>query len=124
RNFYRLEQTKYNSVKSEIINWKLDYTDIDNFQYVPLMKTDISLENSKEKIIIDAKYYRETMALNYNREKIKSNNLYQLFSYLLNQEDGTEKCNSAKGILLYPTIDKEFDLSYNYKNHIIEIKTL
>lgn len=124
RNFYRIEQSKYNTVKSEIINWNFDYTDIDSFQYVPLMKTDISLENSEEKIIIDAKYYRETMSINYNKEKIKSNNLYQLFSYLLNQEDGTEKCNTAKGILLYPTIEKEFDLSYKYRNHNIEIKTI
>lgn len=124
RNFYRLEQTKYNSVKSEIINWQFDFTDIDSFQYVPLMKTDISLENSEEKIIIDAKYYRETMSLNYNKEKIKSNNLYQLFSYLLNQEDGTKKCNTAKGILLYPTIETEYNLSYKYKEHNIEINTI
>jgi 5-methylcytosine-specific restriction enzyme subunit McrC len=124
RNFYRLEQTKYNTVKSEIINWKFDYADIDSFQYVPLMKTDITLENSEEKIIIDAKYYRETMSLNFDREKIKSNNLYQLFSYLLNQEDNTEKSNTAKGILLYPTIEKEYDLSYKYREHYIEIKTV
>lgn len=124
RNFYRLEQTKYNTVKSEIINWKFDYKDIDSFQYVPVMKTDITLENSEEKIIIDAKYYRETMTLNFDRQKIKSNNLYQLFSYLLNQENETAKSKTAKGILLYPTIEKEFDLSYNYKDHHIEIKTI
>jgi len=124
RNFYRIEQTKYRTVKSEIINWNFDYTDIDSFQYVPIMKTDITLENAEQKIIIDAKYYRETMSLNYNREKIKSNNLYQLFSYLLNQEDGTAKNESARGVLLYPTIEKEYDLNYTYKNHKIEIKTL
>lgn len=124
RNFYRIEQTKYRTVKSEIINWNFEYTDIDSFQYVPVMKTDITLENTEQKIIIDAKYYRETMSLNYDKEKIKSNNLYQLFSYLLNQEDGTVKSKTARGILLYPTIEKEYDLSYAYKSHQIEIKTL
>ena len=124
RNFYRIEQTKYRTVKSEIINWNFDYTDIDSFQYVPVMKTDITLENAEQKIIIDAKYYRETMSLNYDKEKIKSNNLYQLFSYLLNQEDGTIKNEKARGVLLYPTIEKEYDLSYAYKSHQIEIKTL
>lgn len=124
RNFYRIEQTKYRTVKSEIINWNFDYTDIDSFQYVPVMKTDITLENAEQKIIIDAKYYREPMSINYNQKKIKSNNLYQLFSYLLNQEDDTKKCNTAKGILLYPTIETEYNLSYIYKEHNIEINTI
>lgn len=88
------------------------------------METDITLEDYAEKIIIDAKYYRETMTINYDKEKIKSNNLYQLFSYLLNQEDKTLKTINAKGILLYPTIEKEYDLQYKYKSHMIEIRTI
>ena len=122
RNFYRIEQNKFNIVKSEIINWQLQ--SIDDSRYLPQMKTDITLINKHEKIIIDAKYYRETMSLNYDKEKIKSNNLYQLFSYLLNQEDNSERNNLATGILLYPTIEKEYDLHYRYKSHDIQIKTL
>jgi 5-methylcytosine-specific restriction enzyme subunit McrC len=64
------------------------------------------------------------MIINYDKEKIKSNNLYQLFSYLLNQEDDTPKTINAKGILLYPTIEKDYDLQYKYKNHKIEIRTI
>lgn len=88
------------------------------------MKTDITLANNNEKIIIDAKYYRETMSINYDTEKVKSNNLYQLFSYLLNQEDNSEMNNLAKGILLYPTIENEYNLHYRFKSHDIEMKTL
>lgn len=47
-----------------------------------------------------------------------------ILDYLLNQEDGTVKNETAKGILLYPTIKKEYDLNYAYKKHPIEIKTL
>lgn len=124
RNFYRIEQNKFNIVKKENIDWQFDYGDVDSHQFIPKMETDITLENDKEKIIIDAKYYRETMVINYDKEKIKSNNLYQLFSYLLNQENNTPKTETAKGILLYPTIEKEYDLQYKYKNHHIEIKTI
>ncbi|SDL59778.1 5-methylcytosine-specific restriction endonuclease system specificity protein McrC [Kriegella aquimaris] len=122
RNFYKIEQKKFNIVKSEIINWQLE--SMMDSRYLPQMKTDITLINKHEKIIIDAKYYRETMSFNYDTEKIKSNNLYQLFSYLLNQEDNTERNNLAKGILLYPTIEKEYNLNFRYKRHNIEIKTL
>ncbi len=124
RNFYRIEQSKYNIVKKETIDWQFECDEKDSFQFVPKMETDITLESNSEKIIIDAKYYRETMIINYDKEKIKSNNLYQLFSYLLNQEDTTEKTINAKGILLYPTIEKDYDLQYKYKAHKIEIKTV
>lgn len=124
RNFYRIEQNKYNIVKKESIYWQFESDTLDSFQFVPKMETDITLENNTEKIIIDAKYYRETMIINYDKEKIKSNNLYQLFSYLLNQEDNTPKTVNAKGILLYPTIEKDYDLQYKYKTHTIEIRTI
>ena len=124
RNFYRIEQNKYNIVKKESIDWQFESDEVDSYQFVPKMETDITLENNTEKIIIDAKYYRETMIINYDKEKIKSNNLYQLFSYLLNQEDNTPKTINAKGILLYPTIEKDYDLQYKYKTHSIEIKTV
>ena len=124
RNFYKIEQSRYNTVKQENINWLFECDELESFQFVPKMKTDITLENNSEKIIIDAKYYRETMIINYDKEKIKSNNLYQLFSYLLNQEDNTPKTVNAKGILLYPTIEKDYDLQYKYKNHKIEIRTI
>jgi 5-methylcytosine-specific restriction enzyme subunit McrC len=124
RNFYRLEQKKFPVVKGESIIWQFEETDSIGKEFLPQMKTDISLENDSEKIIIDAKYYRETLITNFEKEKIKSNNLYQLFSYLLNQRDGTEKNQKAKGILLYPSIQKEYNLKYRYQGHDIEIRTV
>ena len=124
RNFYRLEQNKYRTVKKEIIKWQFDNTDNESYQYLPQMETDITLENEKDKIIIDAKFYRETMILNYDKERIKSANLYQLFSYLLNQQDTTSKSKNATGILLYPTIENDYNLNFKYKEHKIQIRTV
>lgn len=124
RNFYKIEQTKYKTVKKEIIKWQFDCAESTSYQYLPQMETDITLENDQEKIIIDAKFYRETMTLNYDKAKIKSANLYQLFSYLLNQHNSNTKTRNATGILLYPTIEKDYDLSFNYKEHSIQIRTI
>ena len=124
RNFYRIEQQKYKIVKKEIIKWQFGHPDIDSYQYLPQMETDITLENEEEKVIIDAKYYRETMTLNYDKERIKSTNLYQLFSYLLNQQDGSGKTEKTTGILLYPTIEKDYDLNFKYNEHSIQIRTV
>lgn len=124
RNFYRIEQNQYNSVKKETIKWRFDNTDSESNQYLPQMETDITLENYESKIIIDAKFYRETMTLNYDKERIKSNNLYQLFSYLINQEDHDTKTQKATGILLYPTIEKEYNLNYIFNEHKVQIRTV
>ncbi len=124
RNFYKIEQLKYKTVKKETIRWQFDNTDNESYQYLPQMETDITLENDCEKIIIDAKFYRETMTVNYDKERIKSANLYQLFSYLLNQQDGSLKTQNAKGILLYPTIETDYNLNFKYYNHNIQIRTV
>ncbi len=124
RNFYKIEQHKYRTIKKETIKWQFDNTDEESYQYLPQMETDITLENDEEKIIIDAKFYRETMTINYNKERIKSANLYQLFSYLLNQQDGSLKTQNAKGILLYPTIETNYNLNFKYRNHNIQIRTV
>lgn len=124
RNFYRLEQWKYRIVKKESINWQFEIADNDSYQFLPDMETDITLENETEKVIIDAKYYSETMVVHFDKARIKSANLYQLFSYLLNQEDGSSKTKTATGILLYPTIETDYNLDYRYFGHNILIRTI
>ena len=96
----------------------------DSLQYLPQMETDISLENDTEKIIIDAKFHKETMMVNYGKEKIKPTNLYQLFSYLLNQQGQDPKTINATGILLYPAIEQEYNLDFKYYDHNIHIRTV
>lgn len=122
-NFYKRELPSW-KVRREHINWRLTSQSDTDHKYLPLMKTDITLEKPTEKIIIDAKYYRETLASRYDQEKIKSVNLYQLFSYLLNQEDSTPRSKTTRGILLYPQIEQAYDLSYMYKDHPVQIRTV
>lgn len=125
RNFYRIEQNIFPIVRVENIRWQFSSVNKNNAQFLPTMETDITLENEREKVIIDTKFYRETMSINFDKEKIKSDNLYQIFSYLLNQRrDDNSKTLNAKGVLLYPTIEKDFDLLFIYKNHEIQIRTV
>ena len=124
RNFYKMEQNKFKIVKKETITWQFSNTDNESCEYLPQMETDITLENEDEKIIMDAKFYRETMTVNYGKERIKSANLYQLFSYLLNQQDSSVKTQNAKGILLYPTIETNYNLNFKYQHHDIQIRTV
>lgn len=123
RNFYSIEQTKY-KVRRENIYWQFQAVNETNAQFLPLMQTDITLESSESKIIIDAKFYKEALKANWGKEKINSSNLYQLFSYLINQRSQDSKTQNAIGILLYPTVQNEYELDYKFENHKISIKTV
>jgi 5-methylcytosine-specific restriction enzyme subunit McrC len=123
-NFYKIELKGLYKVRRESISWQFSYEDLSHSNFIPGMMTDITLENDNKKIIIDTKYYQETLAERFERKKIKSANLYQLFSYLLNQEENTAKNKNASGILLYPKIEEDYNLSYKYNTHPIFIKTI
>ena len=124
RNFYKIEQQRFRIVRKEIIKWQFDEANDTSIEFLPRMETDITLENKETKVIIDAKYYRETMTVNFDKERIRSANLYQLFSYLINQRDGTPKTQNASGVLLYPTVEKDYDVDFMYQGHNIQIRTV
>lgn len=122
--FYQREQNQF-TVKRDRITWNFQTADPISAQHLPTMNTDITLRKPNQKIIIDAKFYQNTMLNHYGKERIHSENLYQIFSYLLNQENPAEaESLSAKGILLYPTITREYDLFYQFQQHPIEIRTV
>ena len=100
------------------------------YRLLPMMETDVTLYNprTKKKIILDAKYYKETLASRYGEGgKIRREHLSQILTYVMNQENDTAPhTKDTKGILVYPTINTELDVSYVYKdtNHIIRVSTV
>jgi 5-methylcytosine-specific restriction enzyme subunit McrC len=115
RNFYKIEVPEA-TVFREDLRWKMAG---ETHQFLPKMQTDISIKINDRKLIIDAKYYKETLQKYYDSEKIHSQNLYQLFAYLKNQEN-----ELAEGILIYPTIQKSLSLTYTHEGHTIRIETI
>lgn len=123
KNFYAVEQKHY-GVKSEEIRWDAVSDEESDMAYLPIMKTDISLTKNDKKIIIDTKYYKQTMQLNWGTEKVHSGHLYQLTSYLSNIEGRGFPDNETEGILLYPTINKPLDLNYKIQGRRVRVKTI
>ena len=115
RNFYKIEVPEA-KVFREDLQWKMAG---ETHQFLPKMQTDISIKINDRKLIIDAKYYKETLQKYYDSEKIHSQHLYQLFAYLKNQEN-----IKAEGILIYPTVQKSLSLTYTHEGHTIRIETL
>ena len=123
RNFYKREQSNY-SVGREVIDWQFEELAGGDNAFLPKMETDISLVSSNKKIIIDTKYYKETLQSYYDSEKIHSTNLYQLFAYLKNVENKDVLSSNCQGVLLYPTIDNDIKLDYKHGNHKVSVRTI
>ncbi|MDT3988982.1 5-methylcytosine-specific restriction endonuclease system specificity protein McrC, partial [Staphylococcus aureus] len=75
----------------------------------------------------DAKFYKNTLNNYYDTKKIHSTNLYQIFTYVKNQQlNLKKKAMQVSGMLLYAKTDENIDL--NNKFHMsgsqIIIKTL
>lgn len=82
RNFFRIEQAQYKVTPLQM-RWDA-VADENNLQMLPLMRTDIHLENADRHIIIDTKYYYDALQPHHGKRSLRSENLYQLFSYLKN----------------------------------------
>lgn len=127
RNFYKIELAKeypvYTVKGSEYIYWDVKNTDDGDVKHLPVMKTDISLKTPSTYIIIDTKYAKDAFQ-SYYKKTVKSKDLYQLFAYLKNIEKRGSEFIDCKGILLYPTVDKDLDLQYEIQGHKISVRTI
>lgn len=123
--FFQKEQSQY-WVRREQIRWQWQATqDPQHLNYLPLMETDLTLESPARKIIIDAKYYRYPLGgSRFEADKLVSANLYQLSSYLLNQEHRDERSKVATGMLIYPQTEAPLRLDYRFGEHDILVRSV
>ena len=107
--YYRTHHTYLTEVKAGQVKWNLDPdTDQNMIQFLPAMQTDIMLVLKEKILIIDAKYYSQTMQQQFDKYTLHSKNVYQIFAYVKNQ-DPQQKGNVG-GILLYAKTDEPITL--------------
>ncbi|MCX7749209.1 MAG: 5-methylcytosine-specific restriction endonuclease system specificity protein McrC [Clostridia bacterium] len=121
-HYYR-KHYPYLLVSASQIDWNVDDGFID---FLPIMKTDITIEYGGKTLIIDAKYYSRTLQTNslYNSQTFHSGNLYQIFTYVKNRD--TANSGNVSGVLLYAKTDEEITPDHNYSmgGNRISVKTL
>ncbi len=121
--YYRKEYPKLTVAASQI-PWAVD----DGIrEMLPVMQSDIMLSYKDTVLIIDAKYYENTTQEQFGVHTLRSNNLYQIFTYVKNKdEEFGEKSHTVSGMLLYARTDEiiQPDQSYNMSGNKIDVKTL
>lgn len=108
--FYKKERPDLHA-QAKKINWALDD---DVSEFLPEMKSDIMLERDNKILIIDAKYYENhSMQSYFDRKKLISENMYQIFTYVKNKQE-EDKSKTVSGMLLYAKTDEKIYPKKNY----------
>jgi 5-methylcytosine-specific restriction enzyme subunit McrC len=123
RNFFRMHLVNCN-VQAERLSW---FDELGSAN-VPSMLTDISIISKAapfRRMIIDTKYsVSALMETPHGGKKFKSENLYQIYSYLRTQEHLSEAHRSAIGLLLYPTNGYDVRQEMLVQGHRINVATI
>jgi len=123
RNFYDHEQSQF-QVKRVGMTWQAEALVPGAMAYMPAMETDITLNSTHRTIVIDAKYYKQTLVSRPGfAQKLRTNHLYQLFTYLQHakvQNPGKQ----VDGALIYPSVGLNLSLDYRIFGHRVRIVTV
>lgn len=121
-----LEYYKYHypnlRVHAPHVRWNLVAEDFNKgLSFLPQMKTDIKLAYHEQSLIIDTKFYGAILS---ESDKYKSNNLYQIFSYVKNED--INRTGNVSGLLLYAKTDETKDInhSFNMDGNRIGVRSL
>lgn len=105
-NYYKINYQNF-TVKSQPIKWQIKN---DNFNFIPNMKTDITIYNKEKCLIIDTKYYKEILQEHKSKKMIRPSHIYQIYAYINNIKFKGNK--NIKGILLYAGTNEIINKNY------------
>lgn len=123
--YYSQHHTYLSKVKAGQVKWDLVGDNSESMiRFLPIMQTDIMLRLNEKILIIDAKYYGRTLQKQFDKYTLHSNNVYQIFTYVKNQDKNNT--GDVAGILLYAKTDEDItpDVMFNMGGNQIGAKTL
>lgn len=104
--YYQYEFPSYHA-ESRQIKWNFDSdSESQNIESFPQMLCDVMLKRNSKTLIIDAKYYTQTMLEHLEKKTLISANLYQIYAYVKNYA-ATQNSETVSGMLLYAKTDEE-----------------
>lgn len=102
-SYYKKHYPQY-SARSAKVEWNID-TEESTTSIIPEMRTDIMLSFPSRTLIIDTKYYTQSMQGYMGRTNIINANLYQINSYVIHEDK--DHTGNVDGMLLYVKTQEE-----------------
>ncbi|MCR8726683.1 5-methylcytosine-specific restriction endonuclease system specificity protein McrC [Frigidibacter sp. ROC022] len=108
-------------------NWPVAAASTGIAAYLPIMITDIILENAKQgrRIIIDTKFTEVLTKSQHGGSRFKTGHLYQLYAYLRSQERPDDPLSiTSDGMLVYPSVGTDVDETALIQGHRLRFVTI
>ena len=112
------------SASADHIDWDITDGNTAAIEFLPTMKTDITLHSGDRTLIIDTKYYGRMMQEHFDKQTVHSSNLYQIFTYVKNLDK--DNTGLVSGMLLYARTQELIapDLDATFGKNRILVRTL
>jgi len=123
RNFLKIERPDL-SIGSEELLWTAVSQDDPQLIMLPRMRTDITVRSADRTLVIDTKFYENTLQTYFDKRSVHSAHLYQLLTYLRSMEKLGATDTNAEGMLLYPVTSDPIDLRYEIEGHKVRVRTI
>ncbi len=123
--YYKKNHAYLSDIRAAKVSWNLvGEQDKSMIKFLPAMQTDITLWLNEKVLIIDTKYYGQTVQQQYDKATLHSNNMYQIYAYVKNMDK--ENTGNVAGLLLYAKTEESIvpDVTYNVGGNQIGAKTL
>ena len=122
--YYRKHHPECKATAKQI-KWNMSDDVVNSSSMLPIMQSDITMTLGERTLIIDTKYYSKTLQENFGKNTINSSNLYQIHTYVMNEDKGHK--GNVDGMLLYAMTTAEVQPDCKFPNNdgnIIMVKTL
>lgn len=109
------------------VKWDIEKDEKTAISMLPNMQTDITLMINDRTLIIDTKYYSQNIQTHFDKPSILSGNLYQIHTYVSNEEVFHSEKGKVDGMLLYAQTQNEFQPYLHFKNNngnVFMVRTL
>ena len=126
RNFYA-EHLSDCKVKDNWFQWDGRGLDGNSQKLLPGLHSDVTIDGPEKRIILDCKFYKNALSGGQKDDRVIGAHLFQLLAYLQNAEKTFRDWDSGvspRGILLYPAVQRSFNLHYELLGFHIQVCTI
>ena len=126
---HRLTSNGWTVTHGQRLNWNVASSSPGMTAILPGMQVDVVLEHpnpsgaGRRRIVVDTKFTSVTKQNQYQREKLASGYVYQMYAYLMSQ-DGQEPKVKSEGLMLHPSVGDHLDEEVVIQGHRIRFATV
>ncbi|MFZ2526306.1 MAG: 5-methylcytosine-specific restriction system specificity protein McrC [Rhodococcus sp. (in: high G+C Gram-positive bacteria)] len=125
---HRLSPAGWSVRHGHQLDWDIESSSPGLRALLPSMFTDVELEqtSARRHIVIDTKFTSITRPNQYDRDRFKSEYIYQMYSYLMSQHDRRSAAGlpPSEGLLLHPVVRGHVDEELTVQGHRIRFYTV